>query len=102
MVLSTRSVPPDHGTGGFGATYAQTITSQGSLPTLGDEDQNLATSEVGPFAVRRGVKGVEKREQTTPGVASKAMTGLGRAVLANVIGKAIWSLLVSLFQADGA
>ncbi|MFE3557832.1 hypothetical protein ACFXKW_23625 [Streptomyces sp. NPDC059193] len=45
---------------------------------------------------------MEKREQTTPGVASNAMTGLGRAVLANVIGKAIWSLLVSLFQEDGA
>lgn len=45
---------------------------------------------------------MDKREQTTPGVASKAVTGLGRAVLVNVIGKAIWSLLVSMFGADDA
>ncbi|MFK0050015.1 hypothetical protein ACIQU4_39095 [Streptomyces sp. NPDC090741] len=43
---------------------------------------------------------MDKREQTTPGTASKAGTSLGRAVLVNVIGKAIWSLLVAMFGDD--
>ncbi|MFF7504122.1 hypothetical protein ACFZBM_32550 [Streptomyces lavendulae] len=43
---------------------------------------------------------MDKREQTTPMAASKAATGLGRAVLVNVIGKAIWSLLVAMFGDD--
>lgn len=45
---------------------------------------------------------MEKREQTTPKAASKAGTSLGRAVLVNVIGKAIWSLLVAMFGDDDA
>ncbi|MFD5417532.1 hypothetical protein ACFWJT_05830 [Streptomyces sp. NPDC127069] len=43
---------------------------------------------------------MDKREQTTPTAASKAGTSLGRAVLVNVIGKAIWALLVKVIGDD--
>ncbi|MCF3142194.1 hypothetical protein [Streptomyces platensis] len=43
---------------------------------------------------------MDKPEQTTPAAASKATTGLGRAVLGSLIGKAIWFLLMSMFGGD--
>lgn len=51
-------------------------------------------------SARGGEGGVDKPEQATPAAASKAKTGLGRAVLVSVISKAIWSWLVMVFGGD--